>query len=142
MKPEDFIETLDPKQREEFRSVYHLMADRCPAGYERVVLKNMVVFQVPLSDYSDTYNGQALWYAALASGKSGLSLHLLPMYSDARTSDRVQQAFADAGKKLNAGKGCIRFRKASDLELKVIGDVLASVPKDRWIEVARSWRRR
>jgi hypothetical protein len=52
-----------------------------PAGYEEVVSKNMLVYQVPLERYPDTYNGRPLWYVALASEKSYLSLHLMPVSS-------------------------------------------------------------
>ena len=141
MKPEQFIADLDPGRREEFRSVYDLMEDRVPSDYERVVSRNMIVFQVPLDRYSDTYNRQPLWYAALASDKSYISLHLLPMYGDPVVRARIEDAFTSAGRKLNAGKGCIRFKKATELELNVIGDVLASFPMERWIDVAKRWRR-
>ncbi|MDH4044936.1 MAG: hypothetical protein OEW06_10790 [Gemmatimonadota bacterium] len=36
-----------------------------PAGYEEVVSKNMLVYQVPLEQYSDTYNGHPLWYCSV-----------------------------------------------------------------------------
>lgn len=60
MTPEEFIGTIDPEWREEFRTVYALMAERIPAGYETAVTRNSIVFQVPLKDYPDTYNGQPL----------------------------------------------------------------------------------
>lgn len=143
MKPEEFIDSLEPERRDEFRAVYRLMAERIQPGYECVVLKNSVVFQVPLEDYPDTYNRKALWFAALASEKNYLSLHLLPMYAHPPTSERVKEAFAAAGKRFNAGKGCIRFKQASDLELNVIGDILGSIPKQRWIELAKAaWSRK
>lgn len=142
MTPEDFIETLDPQQRDEFGSVYRLMAERIPPGYERVVLRNMVVFQVPLKDYPDTYNRQPLWFAALAADKNCLSLHVMPMYGDPHASDQLKNAFAVAGKKLKLGKACIRFKKASDLELNAIADILGSIPVPRWIEIAKASRRR
>ena len=40
------------------------------------------------------------------------------------------------------GKSCIRFKRADDLPLDAIGDVVASVPMERWIEIAKSVRRR
>jgi hypothetical protein len=142
VKPEEFIDTLDPERRKEFTSVYRLMAERIPPGYEQVVIRNMVVFQVPLKDYPDTYNRQPLWYAALASDKTCLSLHLMPIYGDVQASNRLKDAFAAAGKKLNAGKACIRFKRASDLELDVIADILGSIPVKRWIDVAKAARQR
>ena len=40
------------------------------------------------------------------------------------------------------GKACIRFKRADDLDLDVIGDIVASVPMERWIEIAKSVRRK
>ena len=142
MKPEEFIETLDPERREEFRAVFRLMAERIPPGYESVVAGNMVVFQVPVSDFADTYNRKPLWYAALASEKTYLSLHLMPVYGDPHASTRLKEAFSAAGKKLNLGKACIRFQKSTDLELNVIAEILGSMPVQKWIEIAQTARRR
>jgi hypothetical protein len=38
----------------------------------------------------------------------------------------IRAAFEKAGKKLNLGKSCLRFRKLDDLPLDVIGDVIAA----------------
>jgi hypothetical protein len=38
------------------------------------------------------------------------------------------------------GKSCIRFKRADDLPLDAIGEIVAAVPMDRWIEIARSAR--
>lgn len=119
-----------------------MITKKLPRGYEEAVTRNMLVYQVPLARYSDTYNGQPLWYLALASQKSGLSLHLMPMYWDATVSARVKQAFRDASKKCDIGKACIRFKSADDLPLDVIGDVIASTPVDRWVAIAEAARRR
>lgn len=141
MNPEQFIDTLDPKWRDEFRSVYRFMLERIPAGYECVVQRNMVVFQVPLKDYPDTYNRQPLFLAGLASGKTNISLHLLPIYGNQQAYDRLVQVHAAAGKKLNVGKGCIRFKRASDLELDAIGEIL-NMPMTKWIETVKVlWHR-
>jgi hypothetical protein len=54
---------------------------------------------------------------------------------------RLKEGFAAAGKKLNMGKSCIRFRTADDLPLDVIGELVASIPMKRWIDIARAARR-
>jgi hypothetical protein len=113
-----------------------------PKGYEETVTKNMLVYQVPLDRYSDTYNGHPLWYAALASEKSYLSLHLMPIYGDKMLARRLEEGFRLAGKKLNMGKACIRFKSADDLPLDVIGEIVAAIPVDRWVDVARLARQR
>ena len=114
---------------------------RVPRGYEEVELKGMTVWQVPLARYSDTYNGHAMWLAALGAPKSYLTLHFLPAYMSPGITGTLEKGFRAAGKKLDMGKGCIRFQQADDLELGVIGDVLASMSVDRWVEIAESAKR-
>jgi hypothetical protein len=102
----------------------------------------MLVYQVPLNRYADTYNGQPLWYVALASEKSYLSLHLVSIYGDPVQSRRLEEGFHATGKKLDMGKACIHFQSADDLAADVIGGIIASMPVERWVGIAQAARRR
>jgi uncharacterized protein DUF1801 len=133
-----FLDTLPSERRREVERVRKVLRRHMPAGYEEVVSKNMLVYQVPLELYSETYNKQPLWYVALASEKSYLSLHLVPIYGDTTQATRLKEGFKTAGKKLDMGKACIHFKNADELELDVIGEIVASTPPDRWIEIAKS----
>ena len=137
-----FIAQLPPERRRDVERVRDVIRKHLPAGYEEVVVKKMLVYQVPFKRYSDTYNGQPLWYAALASQKSYLSLHLMSIYADKASVERLQEAFRAAGKKLDMGKACIRFKTAEDLPLELIGSIVAATPVDRWIAIAEAARRR
>ena len=136
-----FLANLPAERRREVQRVRNVVRRNLPAGYEEVVSKNMLVYQVPLERYRDTYNGHPLWYVALASEKSYLSLHLMPVYGDRTLALRLSQGFQEAGKKLNMGKACIHFQTADDLALDVIGQIVAAVPLDRWVQMAQAVRR-
>ena len=138
----EFLARLSPGRRREVKCVRTLIRRHLPPGYEESISKDMLVYQVPLTRYADTYNRQPLWYVALASEKSYLSLHLVSVYGDAAQARRLQEGFRAAGKKLDMGKACIHFQKADDLALDVIGTVIASMPVDRWVAIARAARRR
>ena len=138
----DFLANLPADRRGEVERVRELVRRNLPSGYEEVVSKNMLVYQVPIERYSRTYNKQPLWYAAIASEKSYLSLHLMPIYADEKGLKRLKDGFQKAGKKLDMGKSCIHFRKADDLAMDAVADVVASVPMDRWVEIAESARKR
>ena len=112
-----------------------------PAGYEEAMSRGIVVWQVPLKAYPDTYNGHPLWYAALAAQKNYLSLYLMNAYGSPALARRLREGFKAAGKRLDMGKSCIRFTAADDLALEVIGEVVASTPMARYIAMARSVRR-
>ena len=138
---EAYLASLPADRREELERVRRVVKQNLPAGYEEAIGFGMICYSVPLGAYRDTYNKQPLMYAALASQKNYLSLYLMPVYPDSALDKRLRDAFAAAGKRLDMGKSCIRFKRADDLPLDAIGDVVASVPMERWIEIAKSVRR-
>ena len=133
-----FLDQLPPERRREVKRVRDVLRRHMPKGYDEVINKNMLVYQVPLERYSETYNKQPLWYVALASEESYLSLHLMNIYGDTAQARRLKDGFKAAGKKLDMGKACIHFQSADELELDVIGEIVASTPPERWIEIAKA----
>jgi hypothetical protein len=136
------IAALSEARRVEFERVLAVLRRAMPPGYEEVVSRKMVVYQVPLALYPDTYNGHPLWYVALASEKSYLSLHLMPLYGSPPLLKQLTDGFDAAGKQLNMGKACINFQRADELALDVIEDIVQKIPVDRWIEIARAAKTR
>ncbi|HKV73025.1 MAG TPA: DUF1801 domain-containing protein [Gemmatimonadales bacterium] len=105
-----------------------------PKGYKETMGWGMISYGIPLSRYPDTYNGQPLCYAALAAQKNFNALYLMCVYGDPKRRAKLQQGFKDIGKKLDMGKSCIRFQKAEDLPLDVIGELIAGVSPEKYIE--------
>ena len=102
----------------------------------------MIVYQVPAARVPKVYHGRPLWYAALAAPKSYLTLHLMPVYASPPLLARLKAGFKAAGKRLDIGQACIRYQRAEDLALDTIGEVVASLPLEKWIAVAAAaWKR-
>jgi hypothetical protein len=138
----EFISQLPADRRAEVKRVRELIRENLPAGYEEVISKNMLVYQVPLTHYDETYNGKPLWYIALASEKSYLSLHLMSVYGDRNQARQLEDGFRLAGKKLDMGKACIHFRTADDLPQETIAAVVSSTPMERWVAIAKAAKTR
>lgn len=138
----ELLAQLPDDRRRELSRVRAVIRKHLPPGYKESASGGMIVYAVPLSAYPDTYNKQPLWYAALASQKNYLALHLMPVYGNADLEKRLRDGFASAGKKLDMGKACIRYKTADDLELDTIGDIIASVPMERYIATAKAARRK
>ena len=136
-----FLRKLPADRRREVEQLREVILQHLPAGYEEAVVKNILVYQVPLARYPDTYNGHALWYVAIASQRSYLSLYLMNVYGDPSLAERLREGFRAAGKKLDMGKSCIHFKRATDLPLDVIGAIVAALSVDRWVAIAKAARR-
>ena len=137
-----FLAGLPPDRAKAISRVRDVVLKHLPPGYEEVDRGNMLVYQVPLERYPDTYNGHPLWYAALAAPKSYLTLHLMAVYGSEKLAKDLANGFRTAGKTLNIGKACIRFHEAEDLALDAIGNIVAAVSLDKWVEIAKAARKR
>jgi hypothetical protein len=62
-----------------------------------------------------------------------MALYLMCCYGDKATDDWFRKAWVAAGKKLDMGKSCVRFKKLEDVSLEVIGQVIARVPVKNYI---------
>ncbi|WHT21252.1 DUF1801 domain-containing protein [Crossiella sp. CA-258035] len=129
---EDYLAELPPDRRETVAAVREVVLANLPEGYEEGMDFGMICWHVPLSRYPDTYNGHPLGYVALASQKQYLSLYLMGAYAD---GDDFRARYEATGKKLNMGKSCVRFKKLADLPLELIGEVVAEVTPEQYIEI-------
>jgi len=140
--PEAWLAALPPAAAAELSRVRDVIRRHLPAGYREAVRGSVLAYEVPLERYPDTYNGQPLWYAALGAPKSYLTLHLMSVYASPKLAGRLADGFRAAGKKLDMGKACVRFRKADDLALEAVGEVIGSLSLEEWVAIAKAARRR
>jgi hypothetical protein len=81
-------------------------------------------------------------FAALAAQKNNYAIYLLNAYGDPVIAARLKEAFKKAGKKLNMGKSCIRFKRLEDIPLTAIGETLAATPLKEYLERYEETRRK
>jgi hypothetical protein len=106
-----------------------------PRGYRETVGWGMISYGIPLTRYPKTYNRQPLCYAAIAAQKNRYAIYLMAGYANPRSRTILKEGFKRAGKKLDMGKSCIRFKKLEDIPLDVIGKAVASLTPARYIEL-------
>ena len=131
----DYLAELPADRRAEIERIRDVINAALPAGYREGIGYGMIGWVIPLDRYHDTYNKQPLAYAGLAAQKNYNSLYLNCVYASKERTEKLKAAFAAAGKKLDMGKSCIRFKKADDLALDVIRDEIASTPPDEFIRI-------
>jgi uncharacterized protein YdhG (YjbR/CyaY superfamily) len=130
---DEYIAELPAERREAISRVREVVRRHLPDGYEEGMQYGMIGWYVPLDRLPKTYNGQPLGYAALASHKNHMSLYLNNVYCDPGIEAWFRRRFAASGHRLDMGKSCVRFRRAEDLPLDLIGETIARTPVDRYV---------
>jgi hypothetical protein len=136
-----YLSELPDDRRVEIEKVRDLVNDALHAGYREGLSYGMIGWVIPLEDYPATYNKQPLAYAGLAAQKNYNSLYLNCLYASPERTQRLKAAAAVAGKKLDMGKSCIRFKSADDLPLEFIREEIASTPPAEFIRIYEQARR-
>ncbi len=131
--PEAYLAELPPERREIVSRVRDLVNANIPQGYAERMNWGMIAWELPLERYPATNNGQPLAYAGLAAQKNHFALYLNCIYASEERTQRLKEAFAAAGKKLDMGKSCVRFNKAEDLAEDALAEAIRSVPPDAFI---------
>jgi hypothetical protein len=138
---EQYLQELPEDRRAVVSTVRDLVVRNLPAGYREMMSFGMIVWGIPLEEYPDTYNRQPLGYAALAAQKNYYALYVMTPYQDPAQEQWLRDEFEKAGKKLDMGKSCLRFKKLEDLPLDVIGRLIASTPPREYITLYENARK-
>ncbi|MGC9311963.1 MAG: iron chaperone [Sediminispirochaetaceae bacterium] len=126
-----YLDSLSPERRGAIEKVRKVILSNLPDGYEEVMAWGMITYQVPLEICPDTYNGKPLMYAALAAQKNHMAVYLSSIYLSEEKRQRFEEAYRRTGKRYDAGKSCVRFRRIDDLPLELIGKAVAELsPED------------
>jgi hypothetical protein len=132
----EYLKALPEERRAAISTVRKVILDNLPNGYEEQMQYGMISYVVPHSLYPAGYHcdpKQPLNYASLGSQKNHMALYLMCAYGDPETNQWFRQAYEAAGKKLDMGKACVRFKKLDDLPLQVIGRVIARVSVKKYV---------
>ena len=132
--PAEYIASLPADRRGAIATVRDVVNEHMPPGYQEVMNWGAITWEVPLS--------RPLCYVSLAAHKNFCTLYLMGAYANSKQFLALKAAFAKAGKKFDMGKSCLHFRRAEDLVLEAIGDVIASYSPDQWIRVMENSRKK
>jgi hypothetical protein len=139
---DDYLAELPEDRRAVVSAVRDLVNRHLPPGYVEAMSWGMISWEIPLSRYPATYNKQPLAYVALAAQKQYYALYLMACYANSSQDVALRNAYADAGKALDMGKSCLRFKTLDDLLPEAIGGVVASTPVDAHIAQYQASRAR
>jgi len=122
------------KMINEFRKV---IKKNMPKGFQECMNYGMIGWVVPHSKYPGGYHcnpKDPLPFMGLASQKNSVNFYHMGIYGDPKLLKWFTDEHAKASsKKLDMGKSCVRYKKAEDIPLKLIGELAAKISVDDWI---------
>jgi hypothetical protein len=130
---DEYLAELTDDRRAVVSTIRDLVLANLPDGYREAMNWGMISYEVPLERYPRTYNKQPLSFVALAAQKYHYSLYLNCLYAGSEGEGSFRAEFEKAGKKLDMGKSCVRFKAIDELALDAIARVIAEAPVDTYI---------
>jgi hypothetical protein len=137
---DQYLAELPAERREAIAAVRQWLRDHLDPEYEENMSYGMIGYCVPHRLYPAGYHcdpKQALPFAALAAQKNYNSIYLMGLYMEPSGGDVrwFEQAWAKAGKKLDMGKACIRWKQPEDLAFDVLAEALRRLPLARYVAI-------
>ena len=137
----DYLAELPEDRRAAIQAVREVILKNLDHEFEEGMQYGMIGYYVPHSVYPPGYHcdpRQPLGFACLASQKNHMALYLMCVYGDQNQRKWFEAEWKKAGKKLDMGKSCVRFKKLDDLALDVIGETIRRVTARKYIDDLRT----
>lgn len=112
---DEFLSNIPVDRRTEIEKVWQTVRENMPSGYVEEIDAKFLSFKADKD-----------WYVALANQKNYISLYLVPTY----VYPELKTKLDNSGKKLKCGKSCINFKKADDLPLNIIAEIISATGID------------
>ena len=128
-----YLAELPADRREVVAEVLETVRRHLPPGYTETMAWGMITWSVPLERYPTTYNGEPLGYAALAAQKRHYALYLMGTFTNPGQEQAFRARWETTGRTLDMGKSCLRFKKVEDLDLDLVGEIIAATPVDDFL---------
>lgn len=136
MTVKEYLAELPADRRADILAVREVILKNLDKDYEEGMQYGMIGYYVPHRVYPAGYHcdpKQPLPFMGLASQKNNMAVYLMCVYGDQPTRKWFEDAWKKTGKKLDMGKACLRFKRAEDLALDVLGEVIRRVPVKKYI---------
>ena len=141
----EYLASLPADRRAAVSAVRDVIRANLDRDYEEGMQYGMIGYYVPHRVFPAGYHcdpKQPLPFAAIASQKNYVSIHLMGLYVGCETEPGKEtgdakwfrDAWTKTGKKLDMGKACIRFKEIEDVPLEVVGEAIRRVPVRTYVQ--------
>lgn len=136
--PDAYIAELPADRQAAMTELRKTIRKNLPKGFEETMSYGMIGYVVPLKTYPDGYHCNPelpLPFMNLASQKNFIAFYHMGIYAMPDLLKWFKTEWPKHTKaKLDIGKSCIRFKKAEDIPLKLIGNLVKKISMKNWVE--------
>jgi hypothetical protein len=137
--PAEYIASLPQERKQVMIDLRKTIVANLPKGFKEEMSYGHIGYIVPLSLYPDGYHCDTslpLPFLSIASQKNFVALYHMGIYSDKELHDWFVGEYPKHVKtKLDMGKSCIRFKKPEHIPFDLIGELVARMSPEEWIEI-------
>ncbi|MBL8764270.1 MAG: DUF1801 domain-containing protein [Phycisphaerae bacterium] len=133
----EYLASLPEDRRAAISAVRKVILDNLDAGYEEGMAYGAIGYHVSRRVYPAGYHCDPrlpLPFAGLGSQKHHMSLGIMCNYGGTEEEKWFRAAWVKAGKKLDMGKCCVRFKRLEDVPLEVIAESIRRMPARKYVE--------
>ncbi len=133
-----YLAELPPERRKAIAAVRKVVLENLDkkGGLQEAMQYGMIGYSLSHRAYPAGYHcdpKQPLPFASLASQKNHIALYLFCIYSSEEDRARFEAEWKATGKKLDMGKGCVRFKKLEDIPLEVVARAIKRATAKRFV---------
>lgn len=135
---EEYIESLPEDRRTAIQQLREVIIANLPEGFSEQISYGMIGYVVPHSIYPKGYHcnpKEALPFISIASQKNYIALYHMGIYAIPELIEWFINEYPKYSKrKLDMGKGCIRFKKLDEIPYELIAETVGKISVEKWIE--------
>jgi len=135
----EYLDSLPDDRRKAIQQLRTVVRKSLPEGFKEVMSYGMIGYVVPHSAYANGYHVDPklpLPFINIASQKNHVAVYHMALYADKKLLAWFTKAYAtQVTTKLDMGKGCIRFKRADQIPLALIGELATKMSPAEWIKL-------
>lgn len=137
----EYLDSLAPDRKKIITNLRKVIVKNLPKGFEETMSYGMIGYVVPHKLYPNGYHCTPklpLPFLNIASQKNHIAVYHMAL--NGPLLDWLKSEWKKhTNKKLDMGKSCVRFKKAEDVPVKLIGELVQKLTPFQWIEIYENY---
>jgi hypothetical protein len=128
-----YLKECSPDDRVMLNAVRDVILANLDEGFVETMAWGFPSYQVPLQQHAEP-DGAPLVYAAIEAEKRGCKVYLTSLYNNSPAEADFHQRWRSPSRRMVEFRAAsVKFREIRDLDLPLIGEVVASMTPDEFV---------